>query len=65
VAQDEPFDELLGRRIADRFLYDGRFASFGLAHQIDRLLNRRTPSHTRGEGIFPILIFLTLFQCFA
>lgn len=41
MAQDEPFDELLGRRIADRFLYDGRFASFGLAHQIDRLLNRR------------------------
>jgi hypothetical protein len=41
VAQDEPFDEFLGCRIADRFFDDGRFASPGLAHQIDRLLYRR------------------------
>src|SRR5450759_639480 len=40
VAQDQPFDELLGHRIADRFFDAGCFASFALAHQIDRLLDR-------------------------
>jgi hypothetical protein len=40
VSENEPFDEFLSRWIADRFFYDGRFAGFGLAHQIDRRLNR-------------------------
>ena len=30
---------------------------------LTRLRFAKPPSPTRGEGIFPILIFLTLFQC--
>ena len=41
LAQDQPFDQLLGHWIADRF-FDARcFAGFALTHQIDRLLDRR------------------------
>ena len=40
VAQDEPFDESLGRRIANGFSNGRRFAGFALAHQIDRLPDR-------------------------
>ena len=40
MAQDEPFDELPRRRVADRFLDVGRFAGLGLARKIDRLLDR-------------------------
>ncbi len=41
VAQDEPFDELLGHRIGDGFFDCSRFAGFALAGQIDRLPDRR------------------------
>src|SRR5229473_6768567 len=40
VAQDEPFDKFLGRRIANGFFDYRRFASLGLAHQIERLPDR-------------------------
>ena len=49
VAQDQPFDELLGHRIVDRFFDGGCFASFALAHQIDRLLDRRKVAGQRGD----------------
>ena len=35
VSQDDPFDEFLGSRFADRFFYDGGLAGFGVAHQIE------------------------------
>ncbi len=41
MAQDEPFDEFLGRRIGNGFSDCRRFAGFALAHQIDRLPHRR------------------------
>ena len=41
VSQDEPFDKLAARRVADGLLDDGRFTGLGLARQIDRLLDRR------------------------
>src|ERR1700681_2436742 len=40
VAQDEPFDEFLGGRIANGFFDYRRFAGLGLAHQIERLPDR-------------------------
>jgi hypothetical protein len=41
VSQDEPLDEFLGGRIADRLLCGGRLGRFGLAHQIDGVPYRR------------------------
>ena len=41
MTQDEPFNELPGRRVADRFLYSGSLACLGLAREIDRILYRR------------------------
>jgi hypothetical protein len=41
VFQNEPFDELLGGRIADRFHCGGRLASLSLAYLIDGVLDRR------------------------
>ena len=41
LSQDEPFDEFLGRGVAEGFLDGRRFADLGLPHQIDRLLHRR------------------------
>ena len=55
VAQDQPFDELLGYRIANRFFDGGGFASFTPANQIDRLLDRRkvrrSGCHSRSRRI--------------
>jgi hypothetical protein len=39
MSKQEPFDKLFGRGIADRFLQRAGLARFGLARQIDRLLD--------------------------
>ena len=41
MTEQEPFDELFGGGIADRFLQRAGLAGFGLAHQIDRLPDDR------------------------
>ena len=41
VAQDEPFDELLPRRISDPVSRGGRLVGLGLACEVDRFLDQR------------------------
>ena len=41
MTQNEPFNELPRRRVADRFLDGGCLACLGLAREIDRILYRR------------------------
>src|SRR3984957_17099292 len=47
VAQDEPFNELPRRRVADRSLYRGRLVCLALAREIDRIPYRREIARER------------------